>query len=730
MTYRQLRARKPQEQAQDTSVQEQLSPEQLAAYVRQSTTRQTRENLESADLQLSGAQEFAISQGLDADKIVIAWEGGGKRGVSGTLRIDQREDLQEIMAGIYAGKIKVVWGYSVSRLFRDKYGVQVATFIQACAEHHVKVVIKTAKTFDFTDFYARMIFQFLANVAAQENEDRTRLSREANRNKALRGEYDGRTLIPGFIVDREKTSRTYNKYIPYPPHVAVVNHLLARHSQLGAFNRLANEVEKMRVVFPPFEDRVDKENIARFGNIRVCAVHGPDRKTRIKDKDGKWHVVHVGCQFKEEDCKLLGYHLSSDALKHLLTAPELMGYWTVGGKNPDGTPWREVLTDADGQPLLNHARVADNPADWEYAFYKYSPTLLDGTPNPNWIAPRATWTAATVKQIDREPQAFLLNGFLTSPLGTVHLNTTGDYPYYLVTERRSPNTNKRSNTLTIDARWIEYEFRQRLLDRIEDTNYEQLLYDALHNVQTHNAQALVSVDEQISNYQETIKIKQAKLDALGEDFDRETAQQYNQDIKDARANIAALQAKKKAAAPEEQDLRDLCTELWNFRNHGKRTNEKLRRFIRLATDAVVIDEYSSHFITLTVVWCAPFAQKDICYFYREDGGRQPWSEQDMADLTALYPYADRLEIMRRFPTRSWISIMAQATSDEMRLKRLTTLNTFGIVDRSLSLADHELMQRYGWRREKAAHWLLDTPLSDSDDVPNRLRPGRICSLKP
>jgi DNA invertase Pin-like site-specific DNA recombinase len=700
---RHLKPKQTTEEATRTQADNELLPEQMAAYIRQSTTRQLENNLESADLQLTGAQEFAISQGLDADKIMIAWEGNGKRGVSGTLRIDQREDLQEIMAGIYAGKIKVVWGYSVSRLFRDKYGVQVATFIQACAEHHVKVVIKTAKTFDFTNSFDILMFQFLANVAARENEERARLSHEASKNKALRGEYDGRTLIPGFIVDRDRTSPTYNHYIPYPPHAKVVNRLLQRHKQLGEFNQLANEVEKMAVVFPPFEAWVDKESIARFNNVRVCAVHGPDRKTRVHDKDGKWHYEPIGCQFKGEDCKFIGYHISSVALENLLIAPELMGYWTVEDV---------VLTDANGEPRMVNERIVDDSQDWEYAFYRYSPTLLDGTPNPNRINPHATWTAATVKRIDRKPQAFLLNGILTSPRGTVHL--TYDGAYYFVSERRGPNTHQRKNTLTLSSRWIEDEFRKHLLDRIDNTNYEQMLYEALRETEANNRQALVSVDKQIANYQETIQIKQVKLDALGKGFEVETAQQYNQDIKDARANIAALRAKQKEAAAEEEDLRDLCTELWNFRNHGKRDNLNLRRFIRIITDEVSIDEYSSHVVRLTVIWCTPFAQKDVCYFYREDGGRTGWSEEDKADLATLYPSADRLDIMKRFPTKTWRCIIRYATN--RHIHRNTDQNSSGITDRFLSLADWELMQQYGWNREKAAHWLIDVPMEKNDDL--------------
>jgi len=119
--------------------------------------------------------------------------------------------------------VKLVWAYSVSRLFRDKYGVQVGTFMEACAKHGVKVVIETATTFDFNNSFHVMMFQMLANVAAKENEDRTRLLHEARGNKARRGEYDGRPARVGFIVDRDKNSPTYGKLIPYEPHAEVAS---------------------------------------------------------------------------------------------------------------------------------------------------------------------------------------------------------------------------------------------------------------------------------------------------------------------------------------------------------------------------------------------------------------------------------------------------------------------------------------------------------------------------
>ncbi len=243
MSYRQL---KPRQVLPLELVETELTAEQVAAYLRQSSDFQVLNNTESADMQLTGALRYAVSRGLEADKIVIAHEGGGKRGVSGTLRIDQREKLQEIVLGIKDGTIKVVWAYSVSRLFRDPYGVQVAVFIELCAEHGVKVIIENAKTFDFSNSFDVMMFQFLANVAAKENDDRAKLMNAAKHRKSLRGQFDGRTLTVGFIVDRVKLladgtpNPTYGKFIEYVPHARVVRCLYARFRELGGqFNLLA-----------------------------------------------------------------------------------------------------------------------------------------------------------------------------------------------------------------------------------------------------------------------------------------------------------------------------------------------------------------------------------------------------------------------------------------------------------------------------------------------------------
>src|SRR6266852_2604485 len=447
MTYRQL---KPRQVVPLELVETELTAEQVAAYLRQSSDFQVLNNTESADMQLTGALRYAVSRGLNADKIVIAHEGGGKRGVSGSLRIDQREKLQEIVAGIKDGTIKVVWAYSVSRLFRDPYGVQVGVFIELCAEHGVKVVIENAKTFDFTNSFDVIMFQFLANIAAKENADRSLLLHQANGRKSNRGEFDGRPLVVGYIVDRVKLladgkpNPSYGKFIEYVPHARVVRRVYARFRELGGqFNLLAAEVARMSVVFPDFEDWVSSLDIRRFQHKKVPG----------------------------------GYHISRIGLFHLLTSVEYAGYWKTNG---------QVLADTDGKPLINHAAIVPMD-DWQYAFRCLSFTDLNGLPN------RERTHGSTWISVKKAATNTALAGILVSPLGTVQ-NTAGSYR---VTEQ-IVGKSQRSNTLTVNAEFVDALWQARLIERIGEIDHDEFFEEQLARLKQQNARELVSVDEQIA----------------------------------------------------------------------------------------------------------------------------------------------------------------------------------------------------------------------------------------
>jgi DNA invertase Pin-like site-specific DNA recombinase len=665
MTYRQL---KPRQVVPLELVETELTAEQVAAYLRQSSDFQVLNNTESADMQLTGALRYAVSRGLNADKIVIAHEGEGKRGVSGTLHIDQREKLQEIVMGIKDGTIKVVWAYSVSRLFRDPYGVQVAVFIGLCAEHGVKVIIENAKTFDFTNSFDVMMFQFLANVAAKENADRSLLMNGARRRKSLRGGFDGRPLVVGYIVDRVKLladgkpNPTYGKFVEYAPHARVVRRLYARFRELGGqFNLLAAEVARMDVVFPDFEDWVSPLDVSKLQLKKV-----PN-----------------------------GYCISRVGLFHLMTAVEYIGYWKVDGS---------LLTDDNDKPVVNHDAIVPF-SDWEYAFNHLSFTTLDGLPNPDRTH-GSTWTPAT-----KQEKRGALHGLLTSTLGLV--DCTGGY--YRIAEQREGHS-QRSSTLVIHERLVDSVWYERLSERMREIDGNKFFNEQVAKLKQQHARALVTVDEQLARYYRERAGIQAFIAATGATADKATLRQYNKDLLQLTANINDLEHKKQTAAAEESALSHVRERLKTLLGIGG-SNEYSRNFIQLVTDKIILDEYSAHFLTLTIVWSAPFQQTDRAYIYRPDGSHQQWSDQEKADLTRLYPYADKLELLQRFPTRTWLSI--SYCTQKLGLRRYTELDTSGLPNNALSLKDWQLIQEYGWELPEKGYgryWLYDivesSPASD------------------
>jgi hypothetical protein len=664
MTYRQLKQRQAIET--ETNKETALSDRPVAIIARQSTTRQTQEHTESLKLQVEDAVEQYIQQGWSKEIITVRVAGNGTRGVSASkLRIDQRAELQDTIADIKAGVIKLVGAYSVSRLFRDKWGIQVGTFMEVCAEYDVLVKIG-GRIYNFNDANDRLVFKIEAEFAAKDNELRAKLMTDARKRVSMRGEYDGRPLVVGFVVDRDKASSTYGHFLVYEPHACIIRRLYQRYRELGGrFNLLANEVVSMAVVFPDFEGWVNKLDVSKMQLKRVPG----------------------------------GYHISRWSLHKLLMSVEYMGYWKVDGL---------VLLDATGNPQQTHQAIVDKET-WEYAFNRLSEVTLNGELNIERIDARAGWTTSKGK----EQAGGLLAGILTSTLGNVRYSNG----IYNVAELREGHSQW-SNTLSVGATQIDVVFSARMAERLlemHDMGKTDLLRQQLANMEQANKQALVSVDEQLAGYRQKITSIQAYILAVGSTADKETLQEYNEQILDARANLNALEAKKSVTQIEENSMRTLIKRIEQLTGGDKlQSTVTSRHFIGLACERIELNEYSSHFITLTIVWRAPFQQVDVCYIYREDGNRMEWAEADEFDLSMLYPLVDKRAVLERFPARTWKCITSYA---RLRgIERYTRVNTSGVSNLSISLRDHELLQANSWSLDSAKkhhYWLYDVSASDN-----------------
>ena len=684
-----------------------LSDRPLVIIGRQSTTRQIEENRESLKLQIEDQRQRFVSQGWSQDIITIRMAGDGLKGVSGTLRIDQRSELQDTIADIKNGSCKAVGCYSISRLFRDRFGVEVTTFMKICAEYDCLVILPD-KVYDFRTENDVTMFTIYARFAAIENEQRKKLLRDAKHNKALRGEYDGRNTIPGYIVDRSKLTDKgkviAGKWLTFEPHAEVVRWLYARFRELGGqFNLLAAEVARMKIVFPPFEEWVSQLDINRFRLCEVCAVHGEVFHT-IKRKTGTIQGNH--CGFKGEQCKLLGYHISRTSLMHLLSAVEYRGFWHTRG---------EILTDEHGKRIVNHDPIVDAD-DWQYAFDRLSFQTLDGLENTKRTQGQS-WTPVT-----SQDKSGALRGLLTSPLGSV--NCSGGY--YRVTEHR-PNHSQNSDTLVVDREMLDAIFLERLSNRMLEVDQNKFFYYQLKQLKEQHKRALVSVAEQHENYhQERLNI-QAYIAANGANIDVPTLQSYNARLLEITTILFDLQDKQTEAAEEEDKIKKLRDRLRRMKTllGVDGANEYSRTFMKLCTDAIILSEYSSRFLTLTIAWAAPFKRVDRCYIWRPKAARQEWSTEEEDALIPCYAYSDRLDILKQFPTRTWYSIAERAK--KLGLFREIDRNVSGLQNKGLSYNDWKIISEHGWvipdkpvktadEKESVFFWLYDI-VDDTLEIP-------------
>lgn len=229
-------------------------------YARQSTPTQLVKNTQSTEMQTDDLIKWIEERNLFARKICLF---DADLGVSGTLRIDQRTGIQELVARIEAGEIKVVLVYQISRLFRDETRVQYNVFATKCKEHNCLLVTADGIVFNFNNPMHLKMFRYLAELAAEYIPQHVKMLHQARLRKARQGFYAGQgNVASGYIVDYDEARPTFGKLIVYQGHKPPVFRLFERYYELGGnFNALCREVDEMPFVFPDFEPTVDKRNV-------------------------------------------------------------------------------------------------------------------------------------------------------------------------------------------------------------------------------------------------------------------------------------------------------------------------------------------------------------------------------------------------------------------------------------------------------------------------------------
>ncbi|SRR6266487_2320738 len=614
-----------------------------AIYARQSTSRQVVDNIESAAMQTTEQLEKARRHGWTEDTITLFIENqmadGRIRSASGTLRIDQREGLSALMELVVRDVIKAIFVYNESRLFRDEWNIQVDTFIKACHDHDVRVITNTY-VYDFRrNKFDRDQFRVQARIAADFITNHVKgLLHPARNRKSARGLCVAGSSPVGYIVDVDRNSPTYRKYIPYEPHAAIVRHIFRRYRELGGrLNELGRELNRLPFVFPDF---ADVPVPARFNAKKVSG----------------------------------GYGVSRSGLIGILTNTAYIGYWTFGG---------ECLS------KNNHAAIVDESDFW-FAFSRLSDVSPDGEDQERIGRLPTRFSHSNTVALD----ALLRDVLVSSDGGKVYVDTA--HRSYRAFEY---SNSFEYRSFSISSASIDRAFTQRLIWRLKQEHKSgtnetpDAMNTRLREVQASRETQAVTVQGQLETATSRIAVLRRNLNL---DADTNTLNGWARELKNLVENIVpVLESKIKAVEKGREEVTKFNS-LYERVKHewNGMTFEEKQSFVDMIAAKVVISEVSPHLVKIEIQWDEPYNNEvDTGYMWNARGGETKWSDEEQAVLKEMYPTADRADILNRLPTRSWNMVRNYTRGMDISRDK-HNLNTSPLHP-SLSVRDAELLRDTG-----------------------------------
>lgn len=660
----------------------------LLIYARQSTKNQLVNNKESTLMQTVKLRKLGIEKGFSEDLTTLFVENKfdrfgnvseAIRSASGSLSIDERAGLRIICESIETGTVAAVLVFAVDRLFRDEEMVLPAAFVKLCKDFRV-LVITPNYDFDFNNPNKKDRDAFLddARAAAAYIKDHVRgRMLVGKREKAMRGEYVGQSVAVGLMLDDAREHFIANPH--WSPNVAK---LFTRFHELGNFSDWYREIYST-LLFPDLPDDIK----ARIGKIHLTQVTGG---YTIKGRDG--------------------------CLK-FLTNPVYIGHTLFNGY---------LIRDT-------HPAIVSEE-DFFFAFNMLSNTDLNGNSieHPEKVVRYQQYTG-------KEPSIALLSG--TRPTGKTVLTSPDRNVYVMnctargIEERYTARNFKgfHSDEFAIRVSDIDALVTERLMRHLDPTFepmetleqsfaetkntldemaiFETLplgspvetMQDTFQTVDTQEPTKLTTTDNIRAELQRGIARLQREYDVT---FDIMTDKELR-DNREAKARLLkrldTLNKKQAHVAQEEVDRQEAMSMLASGtvkERWGKWNIEKRRRFIRLVTQDIVLEQVADTWLKLTIVFYSWVSVNtphvgvlyvDTAYILRRRSGQIAWTQEENKILTDLYPRASRRDILHCLPRRSWKSVRSQAV--DLSVLRETRIHEVGIPD-DVSQEDIAFMQEH------------------------------------
>lgn len=645
-------------------------------YARQSTPAQVLKNSESTEMQTDDLIAYLVERGVKDG----SWQlFDADLGLSGTLPIDKRTGLQDLVEWIKAGKIKAVLVYQISRLFRDDTGVEYNTFAKICREHDCILVTADGMVFNFNNRMHLKMFRFLAEYAAEYIPQQIGLLNAARMRKARRGLFVGFGYVArGYIVDYDKDSENYQRFVLYKPWQPIVLHLFERFYALGGdLSALCREVEEMPFVFSTYESWVDKRNI----------------------RDQTWKKVPGG------------YHISRRGIISILTNPFYIGWLIVAG---------DVITTENHEPLI--------PKEKHYLFWFAFDCLSEFTIQGERNTKRTLGSRRFTHRINKEGIG-LLKDRVQTPDGNpiyVHVSESKRHHGYRTPKQGTKLLVKFESEMDIDL--IDGEFTKLLFFHLRQTHdfdgFRQWVTGVLTR-RVSQQQIIMAQLEEVKIQQEAIlderlgirtQIAQQIRAALVEDENADVDQmkaylesQFAKDFERLQARSWKLDARElelNAKLPEHAEdkptrvartFADFQTELENLATvWDKKPGKEKKEFVNLLVTKVELSTVATHWIKCTVYWMHPAWPVETLYIYKRRGGINAWTAEEHELVKLHYPDKPKHELLALLPDKSWSAIEMQAY--KLQVKRKQRPNPLNI-DGYTTWSDYLFCQQLGIKWE-------------------------------
>jgi hypothetical protein len=593
---------------------------------------QMKNNIHSFEMQTDKfVEHFRNVIGCTARIITIADD----EALSGTIPLQDRPGMvrtlrlingQELIDG---RRVKWIAAVHVNRFTRDPWLIDPAVLMKTC--HANDVWVATLRMFfNFQDPYCQRVFMMEAEESARHLEWMKLILGGGKSTASDNGYYDGRFLVPGYIVDRTDPLR--KKYKVYKPHAEIVHDLAMRFFELGGnFPVLKREVAAKPYVFPKFEDWVDQKDLARFCRLK-------------KIEDGIY-----------KDCYIVG----EGGLRSILCNEIYIGWWV---------PLAGGLVENNHEPILE---------GWlfTYCHEHLSRKDLEGNRRRPPRQSRYSGDQGLLRNVLRDKR--------DNRVYAQYINTR-QAASYRVSQRgegRLIDTYEFSVLVNqLDDMFLEKFFeRIKLLEKIE--GWKDKLTENLEKKQK-------SREERKQNLQKSIREADFKMleiqDTINTPGCPKALKLKSFDDYNELGKVKAQYEEQLRKMDDPEEMEDEEATLYEIHTLVPRIKEEWPnlafntklRFIGALVQKVVITEEAPSWLGIQIHWKEAIGDfADVGCFPRGGCNRSTWTAQEDAILYKMYPEEDASIIINALPERSWRAIMARAEKLEIKRDRSRRPNT-------------------------------------------------------